>query len=146
MRHERCSVLLVDDDALVRRVERRLFTGAGFARVDEAADGAQALVALSARHYDLVITDWQMPVLDGAGLLTALRRWPERCDTPVLVLSGSAPGADALEAGANGLLAKPCTPEALLTAVDEVLAMYPEPPGAAPRPSRPPRPPPPSRP
>lgn len=103
-------VLVVDDSASMRRVICRVLQDLGFRRVDEAPDGLLALEAFTRVPYDLVITDWQMPRLDGVGLVRAIRCAPERRDTPVLVMTGEVSAERvvlALDAGANGFVAKP---------------------------------------
>lgn len=118
-------LLVVDDLEEIREGVASLLCGAGFANVDAAADGAVALGLLRSARYHLVITDWRMPVLDGLGLLLAIRAHPELCATPVLVMSDSTTVEGAVEAGADGTLNKPFTVEQLLGAVGRVLALQP---------------------
>ena len=120
MNHASARLLVVDDDRLLRRILHRLLVGDGFTHVDEAENGLDALVQLCAVPYDLVISDWEMPALDGRGLLRAVRDWPERRHTRVLILSGSPPDLQAMEK-ASGLLTKPFEPRTLLGAVERLL-------------------------
>ena len=62
-------VLVIDDDARLRQVLARLLRTSGFDRVDEAADGEEALAALDRIHPDLILTDCQMPRMDGIALV-----------------------------------------------------------------------------
>lgn len=113
-------VLIVDDDSAVREVVARALRRAGFTSVDEAPDGAVALERFRAHPYNLVITDWEMPRLNGLGLLQALRTPSGALPVPVLVISGS--GTDAARAaGATATLAKPITPGPLVEAVRKLL-------------------------
>lgn len=117
-------VLLVEDLIPVRELVGRLLREAGFAAIDEAGDGSVALEMLREVPYDLVITDWKMPRLDGHGLIKAIRHWPERERTPVLVLTGSLPD-EALKAGATDVVTKPFTTDELLVKVQRALDQLP---------------------
>jgi CheY-like chemotaxis protein len=112
------TVLVVDDTSTVRMVVRRSLEFAGY-RVEEARDGQEALSFLAAGPpVDLVIADLRMPKMDGCALARELKkRWPA---TPILFISGY----DAHQAGADlpgPVLAKPFTPEVLITSVGELL-------------------------
>ena len=125
MNHVAAHVLVVDDSLSMRTVICRVLHDLGFRHVDEAPDGAVALEAFTRVPYDLVITDWNMPRLDGVELVRAIRRAPERRDTPVLVLTGEVSAArvvQALDAGANGFVAKPFIMPALGEKVLRLLA------------------------
>lgn len=101
--------LVVDDSRVVRRAARRMLEAQGFA-VSEAEDGQQALEACRAALPDLVLLDWNMPVLDGPGFLRAARAefGPDR---PVVVLCTTEAALErimeALEAGAQEYVMKP---------------------------------------
>ncbi|MCK8786408.1 response regulator [Roseomonas sp. NAR14] len=101
--------LVVDDSRVVRRIARRLLETFGFA-VTEAEDGALALAACREVLPDLVLLDWNMPVMDGLTCLKALRRefGPDR---PVVVLCTTETDLErivaALEAGAQEYIMKP---------------------------------------
>lgn len=111
----RGSCLVVDDSRTVRRAARRILEAEGFA-VTEAADGQQALEACRAGLPDLVLLDWNMPVLDGLGFLRAARAefGPER---PTVILCTTEAAFDriveALEAGAQEYVMKPFDAEIL---------------------------------
>lgn len=117
-------VLLVEDLIPVRELVGRLLREAGFAAIDEAGDGSVALEMLREVPYDLIITDWKMPRLDGHGLISAIRHWPEREQTPVLVLTGSLPD-EAMQAGATDVVTKPFTTDELLVKVQRALDQLP---------------------
>src|SRR3990167_4346267 len=108
--------LVVDDSSTVRRFVCEVLHELGFPSIDEAADGAAAFALFRRVPYDLVITDWYMPLVDGLQLLRAIRRSKERPKTPVLVVTGHVTPArvvEALEAGANGFALKPLDADAL---------------------------------
>lgn len=118
----RC-VLVVDDSASVRLAERVVLTGAGY-EVLEAVDGQDALAKLAARPVQLVLTDLNMPNLDGVGLIRAVRADPAHRLTPVVMVTTESEQARKLEgkaAGATGWIVKPFTPEQLLAVAARLL-------------------------
>jgi signal transduction histidine kinase len=117
-------VLLVDDNADMRDYVRGLLGGRF--NVVPAPDGRAALEAMSLVHPDLVLTDVMMPEMDGFALLTALRRNPETCVIPVIMLSaraGEESRIEGLGAGANDYLTKPFTARELVARVEAQLKM-----------------------
>ncbi len=117
--------LVVDDDEGVLRSYLRLLDGAGF-EVDAACDGEEALAALRRDAYDLVVSDVDMPRLDGLALLDGLRR--EGMSTPVILVTGE-PSPDvaigAMKRGAFHVLAKPVDPALLLEVAAAAIAASP---------------------
>ena len=105
----RSRVLVVDDQITVRELQRSILETAGY-EVGTARDGREALDALKADAVvDLVVTDLQMPNLDGIGLLEAIRADPERAELPVVVLTSMGDEADrrrGAQAGADAYLVK----------------------------------------
>jgi two-component system chemotaxis sensor kinase CheA len=119
------GVILVVDDALtVRELQRSILERAGY-RVRLASDGTEALAALIGEPVDLVLTDVEMPKLDGFGLTEAIRSHPALANTAVLILSSRASDEDrvrGMEAGADGYIIKSAFDErGLLTAVEQLL-------------------------
>ncbi|MCW2714253.1 MAG: response regulator receiver modulated diguanylate cyclase [Frankiales bacterium] len=110
------TVLVADDSATVRALVRFELETAGYAVV-EAADGQEALHLASAGGVDVVLLDVEMPVLDGFGAITELKRDPATAELPVVFLTGRSEGGDVVEAlrlGAQDYLTKPPqTPELL---------------------------------
>jgi len=122
------SVLVVDDVLAVRELERAILAGAGYA-VRTARDGEEALDLLRAERPDLVVTDVDMPHLDGLGLCRAIRATPALASLPVLVVSANEDAGvrqATLEAGADGYLHKADLDERrLLGAVGSLLGRRP---------------------
>ena len=105
---QRKRILVVDDSITVRELERQLLQGRGFA-VDVAVDGMDGWNAIRGTHYDLVVTDVDMPRMDGIGLVSLIKADPARRETPVVIVSYKDREEDrlrGLDAGANRYLTK----------------------------------------
>jgi two-component system chemotaxis response regulator CheY len=117
-------VLVTDDSRVMRQIVIRTLRQAGYDwEVREAADGAEALEAIRADEPDVVLSDWNMPNMNGIDLLNQLRA--EGYATPFgFVTSEGSPEmrATAEAAGALFLIAKPFTPDAFREVIDPVLA------------------------
>ena len=104
--------LVVDDFSTMRRIVRNLLKELGFANVDEAEDGQIALQKLQAGGFDFVVTDWNMPNMDGLTLLQTIRATPNLKSLPVLMITAEAKKENiiaAAQAGASGYIVKPFT-------------------------------------
>jgi len=102
------KVLLVDDSLIARKVEQGILEHIGF-EVDTAIDGLDALSKLESETYDMVVTDLEMPRLDGFGLVRRMRNQPQHEDLPILIISTRESAEDrmrAMEAGADAYLVK----------------------------------------
>ena len=119
--------LVVDDCSTMRRIVRNLLKELGFTNADEAEDGAVALQKLKGGGFDFVVTDWNMPNMDGLSLLQAVRADPALKDLPVLMITAEAKRENiimAAQAGASGYIVKPFTAATLgekLTTIFEKL-------------------------
>ena len=82
--------LIVDDFSTMRRIVRNLLKELGFTNVDEAEDGKVALEKLTAGGFDFVVTDWNMPNMDGLTLLQNIRSTPALQNLPVLMVTAEA--------------------------------------------------------
>lgn len=104
--------LVVDDFSTMRRIVRNLLKELGFSNVDEAEDGAIALQKLKNENFDFVISDWNMPNMDGLTLLQSIRNDANLKSLPVLMVTAEAKKENiiaAAQAGANGYVVKPFT-------------------------------------
>lgn len=104
------KVLVVDDEPAVRRMLARVLRHLGFQNIDEAPDGLVASQLFASGVYQVVISDWEMPGLDGLHLLRAIRASENGGDTPVFLMSGRFTNEReraAMEAGADGCFEKP---------------------------------------
>lgn len=118
------QALIVDDSATIRQLVGFTLTGAGF-DVIEAADGQEAVGMLDAgARPSLVITDLNMPRMDGIAFTRALRTMPALQSTPVLMLTTESDGTRKKEgqaAGVTGWILKPFIPETMLRVVATVV-------------------------
>ncbi|KLU14482.1 MULTISPECIES: chemotaxis response regulator CheY [Xenorhabdus] len=104
--------LVVDDFSTMRRIVRNLLKELGFNNVDEAQDGAEALTKLRTAEFDFVISDWNMPNIDGLELLKTIRNEEKLAALPVLMVTAEAKKENiiaAAQAGASGYVVKPFT-------------------------------------
>ncbi|MFD1625918.1 response regulator [Azospirillum griseum] len=116
------KVLTVDDSRTMRDMVSFTLRGAGY-EVVEAADGQAAMTAIAASKVDLVITDLNMPVMDGLTLIRKLRAIPAHRSLPILMLTTEADDSKKAEgraAGATGWIVKPFNPDKLISVVQKV--------------------------
>jgi two-component system cell cycle response regulator DivK len=117
-------VLLVEDDQDGRRMYAEWLTGAGF-HVQQAHNGLQALDRAFVFLPDIVVTDLNIPGIDGFELTRRLKQDQRTCEIPVLAVTGYAAFASdpgrALRAGCDAVLPKPCSPEELEVAIRRLI-------------------------
>lgn len=116
-------IMAVDDSASVRQVQRFVLSGAGY-EVLEAKDGKEALARLTSTQVNLILTDLNMPNLDGLGLIRGVRQSAANRLTPIIMITTESDDAKKREgkaAGATGWIVKPFTPDQLLAVVKKVL-------------------------
>ncbi|WP_006787425.1 response regulator [Thiorhodospira sibirica] len=117
------KILAVDDSTSLRQMVVFTLKQAGY-QVVEAVDGQDALQKAKATQVDLVLSDVNMPVMDGITLVKELRKLPAYKFTPILMLtteSGDDKKQQGKAAGATGWLVKPFNPDQLLATVKRVL-------------------------
>ena len=117
------SILAVDDSVSMRQMVSYTLKSAGF-EVVEAVDGEDAFEKARQRHFDLVLTDQNMPRLDGIGLTKKLREHPSFKATPILILTTES--SDQMKqagraAGATGWLVEPFEPTKLIEVIRKVI-------------------------
>ena len=106
------KILVVDDFPTMRRIIRNLLKELEFVNVDEAEDGAVGLEKLKGGNYGFVVSDWNMPNMDGLAMLQAIRADPTMAKLPVLMVTAEAKKENiiaAAQSGANGYVVKPFT-------------------------------------
>jgi two-component system, chemotaxis family, chemotaxis protein CheY len=116
-------ILAVDDSPSMRQLVRGTLTGAGY-ELTQRADGLEALEYAKENSADLVLTDLNMPRMDGISLVRELRSLPEYQGIPILLLtteSNPELKKQAMQAGCTGWLVKPFSPADLLASVKRAL-------------------------
>jgi len=117
------DILIVDDSASMRQMVSFTLKGAGY-DVVEAVDGVDALSKAKGKDFNIVVTDVNMPNMDGISLIRELRTLASYKFTPLLMLTTESDGtkkAEGKSAGATGWMVKPFNPEQLLATVQKVL-------------------------
>ncbi|EUJ10673.1 response regulator with CheY-like receiver, AAA-type ATPase, and DNA-binding domains [Methylophilaceae bacterium 11] len=112
MANPNMKFLVVDDFSTMRRIVRNLLKELGYSNVEEAEDGAIGLSKLKGGDFDFVVSDWNMPNMDGLTMLQSIRADPELKHLPVLMVTAEAKKENiiaAAGAGANGYVVKPFT-------------------------------------
>lgn len=118
------KILIVDDFPTMRRIVRNLLKELGYSNVDEAEDGAAGLARLRGGGFDFVITDWNMPNLDGLAMLQQIRADATLSHLPVLMVTAESKKENiiaAAQAGANGYVVKPFTAATLDEKLTKIL-------------------------
>jgi two-component system chemotaxis response regulator CheY len=116
-------ILSVDDFSTMRRIVKNILRQLGYQNVDEAENGAEALQAMKEKKYDLVISDWNMPVKTGIELLRDVRSDPALKNTPFLMVTAEAEKenvVEAVKAGVNNYVLKPFTAKILEEKLDSI--------------------------
>jgi two-component system chemotaxis response regulator CheY len=116
-------IMIVDDVASIRQIVTKVFQDVGY-QVTAAAKGEEALDLAKLKRVHLVITDVEMPGMNGLDLIKALRALATYKTTPILILARDASDVNIKKAeslGASGFIEKPFTPERLLSVVNQVL-------------------------
>lgn len=117
------KILIVDDFSTMRRIIKNLLRDLGFNNIEEADDGTTALPMLQNGDYDFVVTDWNMPGMQGIDLLRAIRADDDLKEIPVLMVTAEAKREqiiEAAQAGVNGYIVKPFTAATLKEKLDKV--------------------------
>ncbi len=119
------KILAVDDSPTMRRIILNTLKRAGFTDVVEAVDGKDALAKMEVDNFNFVITDWNMPEMDGLTFVTNIRNSEQYKKLPILMVTTRSVKDDILEAmkaGVNNYIVKPFTPETLKEKIDQILA------------------------
>ena len=118
------KVLVVDDQNSVRAMTRMTLEEIGFRHIHEAENGVKAMETASLQPLDLIISDYNMPEMDGLGLLRAVRGHPVVRKVPFILLTGRGDKelvVKAAQAGVNNYLVKPFTAATLREKIEQVM-------------------------
>jgi len=116
------KILLIDDSRTMRNIQKAVLTQIGSHEIQEACDGQDALSKLGAFQPDLILVDWNMPVMDGMTFIKTFRQ--NNRTTPVIMVTTEAEKSrviEAIKAGVNNYVVKPFTPDLLKQRIDETL-------------------------
>ncbi len=117
------KILVVDDFSTMRRIIKNLLRDLGFTNTSEADDGTTALPMLQSGNFDLLVTDWNMPGMQGIDLLKAVRADPNLSHMPVLMVTAEQKKEQIIEAakaGVNGYIVKPFTAATLKEKLEKI--------------------------
>lgn len=117
------KILIVDDFSTMRRIVKNLLRDLGFTNTSEADDGLTALPMLQTGKFDFLVTDWNMPGMQGIDLLKAVRADPNLSSLPVLMVTAESKKEqiiEAAQAGVNGYVVKPFTAATLKEKIDKI--------------------------
>jgi len=117
------KILIVDDFSTMRRIIKNLLRDLGFTNCHEADDGNTALPMLQAGNFEFLVTDWNMPGMQGIDLLKAVRADDRLKTLPVLMVTAEAKREqiiEAAQAGVNGYIVKPFTAQTLKEKIDKI--------------------------
>lgn len=117
------KIMLVDDSKTMRNVEKKVLATLGYTEIFEASDGQDALSQLGAVKPDMILLDWNMPVMDGMTFLKKFRQ----SDTSTIVIMVTTEAEktrvmEAIKAGVNNYVVKPLTPDQLSQKIEQTLA------------------------
>ena len=124
-RRKDLELLIVEDRDVMLKIIRRLLVQVGYGRIDEAANGLQAIEKIRHKRYDLILSDWNMDGMSGFELLKSVRADPETQATPFILVTAEAKRENILAAraaGASGYLVKPFKLDVFERTLDGVLA------------------------
>jgi len=119
-------IITVDDSSTMRRIIKNTLQKLGFNNVIEAGNGIEALEQMTKSKVDIIITDWNMPEMDGLTYVKTVRTKEQYKDTPILMITTEAAKEDiltALRSGVNNYVVKPFTPETLQEKVFKLLGI-----------------------
>ena len=117
------KILIVDDFSTMRRIIKNLLRDLGFTNTSEADDGQTALPMLQQGNFDFLITDWNMPGMEGIELLKRVRADDNLKSMPVLLVTAEAKKeqiVEAAQAGVNGYIVKPFTAGTLKEKIEKI--------------------------
>ena len=117
------KILIVDDFSTMRRIIKNLLRDLGFNNTQEADDGLTALPMLKGGGFDFLVTDWNMPGMQGIDLLKAVRADADLANLPVLMVTAEQKReqiVEAAQAGVNGYIVKPFTAQTLKEKLDKI--------------------------
>ncbi|HJT18911.1 MAG TPA: chemotaxis response regulator CheY [Nitrospira sp.] len=117
------KILVVDDMSTMRRIVKNILKQLGFANLEEAENGEEALQKLRSDSYGFVVSDWNMPVMPGIAMLKAIRADDKLKHIPVLMVTAEAQKEnliEAIQAGVSNYIVKPFTAETMQEKIGKI--------------------------
>lgn len=117
------KILVVDDFSTMRKIIKNILKKLGFENITEAEDGVNALEKLKSQEIDFIVSDWNMPNMNGLELLKNIRGDDSLKEIPVLMVTAEAQKENIVEAvkeGVNNYVIKPFTPETMKEKIDKI--------------------------
>lgn len=124
MFNPKMKILVVDDFPTMRRIIKNLLKQLGYENIEEAEDGIQAYSKLKNNGFEFIVSDWNMPNMDGFELLKKVRSDPQLKDIPFLMVTAEAEKdkvIEAIKAGVSNYIVKPFTAEILREKMDRIM-------------------------
>jgi len=118
-------ILTVDDNPTMRRIILNTLRRVGYSDIIEASNGKDTMAKLQVEKIDFVITDWDMPEMDGIELVSNIRKSDEFKSLPVIMISTRSVKEDIIEAlktGVNSYIVKPFTPDTLKEKINQIIS------------------------
>lgn len=116
-------ILLIDDSKTMRNIQKSVLSQIGHTTIEEACDGQDAMSKVGAYQPELILVDWNMPVMDGLTFVKTYRQTNKQ--TPIIMVTTESEKArviEAIKAGVNNYVIKPFTPDLLSQRINETLA------------------------
>jgi len=116
-------ILIIDDSKTMRNIQKSTLATLGHTEIDEACDGQDALSRVNAFNPDLILCDWNMPVMDGITFVRTYRGQGKK--VPIIMVTTEAEKTrvvEAIKAGVNNYVVKPFTPESLTQKINETMS------------------------
>lgn len=126
---EKLKVLFVDDSPTMRRIIHNSLQKIGYTDTIQAENGEDALEKLEENSADLIITDWNMPIMNGEQFVIKVRQKDEYANIPILMVTTRGMKEDvltAVEIGVNGYVVKPFTPDILKSKIIDIVEKFKE--------------------
>jgi two-component system, chemotaxis family, chemotaxis protein CheY len=117
------KIMVVDDFSTMRRIVKNVLKQLGYENIEEAEDGTQALAKLKTGGFNFMVSDWNMPNMDGLELLKTVRKDPDLKGLPILMVTAEAEKdkvVTAIQAGVNNYVVKPFTAEIFKEKMDRI--------------------------
>lgn len=118
-------IMLVDDSKTMRNIQKNILGQLGYAEIEEACDGQDALSKVAAFKPQLLLVDWNMPNMDGLTFVKTFRKQGNK--TPIIMVTTESEKTrviEAIKAGVNNYIIKPFTPETLSARVSETVEKF----------------------